>query len=323
MRITSRRALHPAATTRIRQLSNAFAAASALLLPLATVGCSSAAQNPPAATPPSAVQPTGDSQTAATKALVTTFYDRVLIKVNPDAIDEYVGPTYRQHNPTVADGPDDFRRLVTNLKTSAPNRRNTVQRVIAQGDLVLLHTRSQNKPGPDVALTDIFRVTDGKVSEHWDTIQPAPATTASGNDMFATLSQPQPGDGQSAASTASTESLVRNYFTDLNQNKDLTAIDRYVSSSIYEHDPALATGSAALRSAYASRFAEAPQSSASAALFITEGDLAAVRYHYRSNAPDRGKAVTEIFRVRDGKIVERWTVSQPVPPQSANPNTMF
>jgi predicted SnoaL-like aldol condensation-catalyzing enzyme len=325
MRITSPRARHPAAITRVRQLPNAFAAALALLLPLATVGCSSAAQqqNPPAAAPPSAVQSTGDGQTAATKALVTTFYDRVLIKVDPDAIDEYVGPTYRQHNPTVADGPDDFRRLVTNLKTSAPNRHNTVQRVIAQGDLVLLHTRSQNKPGPDVALTDIFRVTDGKASEHWDTIQPAPATTASGNDMFATLSQPQPGDNQPATSTASTERLVRNYFTELNQNKDLTAIDRYVSSSIDEHDPVLATGSAALRSAYATRFAEAPQSSASSALFITEGDLAAVRYHYRSNAPDRGKAVTEIFRVRDGKIVERWTVSQPVPPQSANPNTMF
>jgi predicted SnoaL-like aldol condensation-catalyzing enzyme len=132
-----------------------------------------------------------------------------------------------------------------------------------------------------VALTDIFRVTDGKVSEHWDTIHPAPAAAASGNDMFA------------------------------------------LSSSIDEHDPVLAAGSTALRSAYATRFAETPQSSASSALFITEGDLAAVRYHYRSNAPDRGKAVTEIFRVRDGKIVERWTVSQPVPPQSANPNTMF
>jgi len=300
----------------------AFAAASALLL-LTAGACSSAPRNPPAATASTAPRPSGDSPTAEHKALVTTFYDQVLIKVNPDAIDEYVGPTYRQHNPTVADGPDDFRRLVTGLKANAPNRHNTVQRVIAQGDFVLLHTRSQNPPGPDVALTDIFRVTDGKVSEHWDTIQPAPAKTASGSDMFATLSQPPVSDSQSASSTASTERLVRSYFTSLNTNKDLTAIDRYVASSLYEHDPKLASGSAALKSAYASRFTEVPQSSASSPLFITEGELAAVRYHYQSHAADRGQAVTEIFRVQDGKIVERWTVSQPVPAQSANSNTMF
>jgi len=57
--------------------------------------------------------------------------------------------------PTVADGRDDFGRLVASIRTRAPNRHNTVPRVIAQGDLVLLHTRSQNKPGPNVALTDI------------------------------------------------------------------------------------------------------------------------------------------------------------------------
>jgi len=311
----------PSRRDRRRGLIVACAATSALLLPL--TACSSAAQNAPAATPPSAAQPTGDSLTAANKALVTTFFNQALVNFDLGAVDKYVGPTYRQHNPTVADGPGPFRGFVTTLKATATNRINTIERVIAQGDLVLVHHRSQNAPGPDVALTDIFRVTDGKVSEHWDTIQPVPAATASGNDMFATLSHPPPGDGQAATSTASTESLVRNYFTALNTNRDLTAIDRYVSNSLYEHDPKLATGSAALRSAYASRFAEAPESSASSELFITEGDLAAVRYHYQSDTSDRGQAVHEIFRVQDGKIVERWTVSQPVPAQSANPNTMF
>jgi predicted SnoaL-like aldol condensation-catalyzing enzyme len=56
---------------------------------------------------------------------------------------------------------------------------------------------------------------------------------------------------------------------------------------------------------------------------VAEGDFAAVRYHYRSAPADRGLAVNELFRVRDGKIVERWTVSQPVPATSANRNAMF
>ena len=308
----------------------AFALLAFLLAP-GTAACSSATPTPPAVAPSappsagsSAVVSTDDARTATNKALVEGFYDQLFLKSNLDVIDQYLGPVYRQHNPTVADGPAPLRGLVAGLKTNFPGRTTTFAHVIAQGDLVMLHTHTRGTPGDlGRALTDVFRVTDGKISEHWDTIQAVPASTASGSDMFSTFSGPQVGDGQAAALTASTETLVRQYFTQLNTNRDLTAIDRYVSSSLYEHDPAVATGTAALRTAYARRFAEAPQSTASAPLFITEGDLSAVRYHYQSDASDLGQAVTEILRVRDGKIVERWTVSQPVPAHSANQNTMF
>jgi predicted SnoaL-like aldol condensation-catalyzing enzyme len=298
-----------------------------MLLPLGATACSSSA-NTPTAAPASAVQPFGNSQTAANKALVTTFYDQLFLRFDTDAVGKYVSPDYKQHNPTAADGPGALRGLVLGIKAHAPASQTTIEHVIAQGDLVLIHHWSQNSPGDTgTAIADIFRVTNGKISEHWDALQSVPATTASGNDMFRTLSQPPPADGppttDSITATDSTGSLVRSYFAELNANRDLTAIDRYVSSTLYEHDPSLARGSAALRSAYANRFAEVPQSSASSPLFVTEGDFAAVRYHYQSTPADRGLAVTEMFRVQDGKIVERWTVSQPVPATSANRNTMF
>ncbi len=43
----------------------------------------------------------------------------------------------------------------------------------------------------------------------------------------------------------------------------------------------------------------------------------------RSGPDDRGRAIVNIFRVKDGKIVEHWDVIEAVPEHSANDNTMF
>ncbi len=54
-----------------------------------------------------------------------------------------------------------------------------------------------------------------------------------------------------------------------------------------------------------------------------DGDLAFTHVRF----PDWGGkevAAVEIFRCdAEGKIIEHWSVMQPVPEQSANPNTMF
>jgi predicted SnoaL-like aldol condensation-catalyzing enzyme len=37
----------------------------------------------------------------------------------------------------------------------------------------------------------------------------------------------------------------------------------------------------------------------------------------------RGRAIIEIFRLEEGKIVEHWDAIQEIPETSANPNGMF
>jgi predicted SnoaL-like aldol condensation-catalyzing enzyme len=56
---------------------------------------------------------------------------------------------------------------------------------------------------------------------------------------------------------------------------------------------------------------------------IAEGDLVVLHVHSRNTLSDRGRAVVDIFRVADGKIIEHWDVIQAVPAKSQNPNTMF
>lgn len=51
--------------------------------------------------------------------------------------------------------------------------------------------------------------------------------------------------------------------------------------------------------------------------------LVFIHNHIKLNPKDRGQAAVDIFRVRDGKIVEHWDVIQDIPEKAENPNTMF
>jgi predicted SnoaL-like aldol condensation-catalyzing enzyme len=56
---------------------------------------------------------------------------------------------------------------------------------------------------------------------------------------------------------------------------------------------------------------------------IAEGDYVVLHLHGQSGPNPHGEAVIDIFRVKDGKVVEHWDVIQPLPETSENPNTPF
>jgi predicted SnoaL-like aldol condensation-catalyzing enzyme len=56
---------------------------------------------------------------------------------------------------------------------------------------------------------------------------------------------------------------------------------------------------------------------------VAEGDLVVLHLNSKADEKDRGRAIVDIFRVKDGKIVEHWDVAQNVPEKTASGNTMF
>jgi predicted SnoaL-like aldol condensation-catalyzing enzyme len=101
------------------------------------------------------------------------------------AVELYVGSEYIQHNPDVADGANAFINYFTLMKKEYPNKSMEFVRAVAQDDLVALHTH-QIWPNNEQYITmDFFRFDDnGKIVEHWDSIQRIPNKTKSGNTMY-------------------------------------------------------------------------------------------------------------------------------------------
>ena len=113
------------------------------------------------------------------------FY-KMAYEGNPTkAVELYVGKEYIQHNPMVADGPQAFIDYFERMQKDYPIKTIDFVRAIAEGDLVALHTHQIWPDNDEYVTMDFFRFSeDGKIVEHWDSIQQIPKTALNNNKMY-------------------------------------------------------------------------------------------------------------------------------------------
>src|SRR6202035_5587397 len=96
--------------------------------------------------------------------------------------------------------------------------------------------------------------------------------------------------------------------------KDTTVVDRYFAESFIQHDPSVADGLAGMRS-FAAEVARSPAADITIHRTLVDGDFVLLHSRYQSVARYAGSAIAfDLFRFKDGKIVEHWCGQEPEGP---------
>ena len=125
------------------------------------------------------------TQLGLNKENAIAFY-KMAYEGNPaKAVKEFVGNEYIQHNPLVGDGKQAFIDYFERMFKEYPDKSIEFVRSVSEENLVSLHTH-QTWPGNDEYVTmDFFRFdAQGKIVEHWDSMQQIPETSAHNNTMY-------------------------------------------------------------------------------------------------------------------------------------------
>ncbi|MFC7405587.1 nuclear transport factor 2 family protein [Georgenia alba] len=114
--------------------------------------------------------------------------------------------------------------------------------------------------------------------------------------------------------------IVLNFYEAYNQ-RDVERAMSYIGDTYIQHNPWVLDGPAGFR-----RFVEFlrdkfPDGRNEVKRVIAEDDLVALHVHSRRTPDEEGRAIVDIFRVENDKIVEHWDVIQPIPREIYPPVT--
>ncbi len=126
---------------------------------------------------------------------------------------------------------------------------------------------------------------------------------------------------QSATSQSTLGANARQAMIDIFRKKDATAVDRYFGESFIQHDPNLADGLAGMKS-FAAEVASSPTADITIYRTLVDGDFVLLHSRYDGVGRYGASAIAfDLFRFKDGKIVEHWGAQEPEAPPNLSGRT--
>lgn len=262
-----------------------------------------------------------DAALAANKRLVFDMWRGVVNAGHVELADRLLAETYIQHSPVISTGRAAFKRVF-----SAVERREAIPElvspplltIIADGDLVVMALREE-LPAPSGAGTyatahfNLFRVHEGRLAEHWHSVQaapgpevpspaaggPQPVTGAVGAAQDALLSSPDP-------ALAANKRLVHEAWRTAVGQGPQAAAARFLADGYLEHNVNAGPNPVPFIAHPRDRVIDGPL-----VAMVAQGDLVVLVQAREHPHPVReGERYTttwfDMFRIEGGKIAEHW-----------------
>ncbi len=236
-----------------------------------------------------------------------------------EGIKTYFKTDYIQHNPTVPTGIMPvlgFLPVLQENKTTYTNHR-----LLQDGNYIIFHNSYHNAEpfgSKEVIAFDVWRMEDGMVAEHWDNITPKVEETASGRSQV-----DGPTEITDRDKTDANKVIVKNFIDNILFGKAPEKITEYVSTEEYnQHNPLVKDGLEGLSEAI--EYLTAQNN-----MFIYKkthkilGEGNFILAMSEGEWSGKPQAFYDLFRLKDGKIVEHWDVIQEIPTEMANDNGKF
>ena len=114
-------------------------------------------------------------KTKENKNLIKGFVSDVLMGASPNKITDYISTeVYHQHNPSIKDGLAGLGEAIEQLtKAGKPLSYSKNHMLLGEGNFVLSVSEGTFMK-KHVSFYDLFRIENGKIVEHWDTIEEIP-----------------------------------------------------------------------------------------------------------------------------------------------------
>lgn len=116
------------------------------------------------------------SKTEENKKLVKAFVEDILVNGKMDKLAGYFnGDQYIQHNPNIPDQLSGLGKALGEMaKAGITMKYNKIHMLLGEGNFVLVVSEGY-LGGKHSSFYDLFRVENGKIAEHWDTIEEIPS----------------------------------------------------------------------------------------------------------------------------------------------------
>jgi predicted SnoaL-like aldol condensation-catalyzing enzyme len=121
---------------------------------------------------------------------------------------------------------------------------------------------------------------------------------------------------------ANKKTVIEFYEAGLNK-KDFEAAAKYFGPKYIQHNPGAPDGIEGFKGFVNFLKEKFPNSKSEIKRVFAEGDYVILHVHAVREPGTRGRAIVDIFRLENGKIVEHWDVAQDIPEKMPHTNGMF